>query len=393
MSTTIVLLGGAARTAAAARHVRATAWRMGFDTLVEATLPSRELEKMERRVAPNPLGWLRIGTGECSTVDILVLYDALPNPPLTHHQKKYAGIDNGRVAQLWERLHFSLPPRISGHPWTFSILPNSHSTNAFADLAFGSTFTISMKERIEASNGFRHPPGVIEPLSILGERARVDLVNHDGRVAVRKMFRPGRQRYFGRELFALTELSRDIPQIPRLLDHGADYVVMERYEDQLRLDGHRLNVARRLISLDVADSMIAIIRAFYDHGYSLLDCHPGHFLFGPRGEVRVIDFEFLHQYESKPQRFEECFDFAGVLYDIDELDIPSVLNKAPYEHYWLPHLGLQLEDMLHGSQLQRRIGRVTFRTRRNALRIARPAVRRIRRAGRLRHRAVAWSSL
>jgi hypothetical protein len=67
----------------------------------------------------------------------------------------------------------------------------------------------------------------IRDLSRYGCRGRVELIDHHGTLAVRKTFRPGRERFLHRELEVIETLGPICPEIPRLLERGANYFITE----------------------------------------------------------------------------------------------------------------------------------------------------------------------
>lgn len=383
MAVTVLVLLGAAREPAVARDVLATTWRMGFDTLAQCTVPSTTLRGLLQRVEPTDAGgWLRAEVGTpAGDADLIVMYDALPHVPGPRDLNRHPDVDNVRTVRVWQRLERSLRRRLTDESWHASLTVNDRLAVRVASAVLGSTFDQRYREHHDQTATFRQPAGVVQPLSVFGERARVDLVEHGGRLAVRKTFRPGRQRYHERELMVLRDFTADIPEIPELLDAGPDYVTMARYGNTLRVDDERLNVASRLIPLHVVDAMVGAIRAFFERGYSIVDCHPGHFLLDPTAGLKIIDFEFLHEYRERPRRFEECYEFAGAPEWLDERDVPVprwFYESSPFDYCWRPHVGLDVEVMLSSSDKVRRLRRAAFAASRDTGRALRGLRRRFR---------------
>lgn len=384
MHITVLALWGPAVFNGVLEHVTRTAWRMGFDVVAE-----RDLEEAE---SPGTRRWHEIrestvvspmhGAAEPDDQGhVIVLHDALPHRPAASDARRHQGTGNVRSRRLADFLTRSLARRLPESRWTLAVRAVMPDAAALTVDLFGPEAIRSCRERDEATEQLRHPSGVHAHLSVWGERARVDLVEFQGRPAVRKTFRPGRDRYMARELFALRELAEEIPQIPELLDVGDDHFLVPYYDNRWEVDEKRLNVARRLLPLAMVRELVGIVEAFFDRGYSLIDCHVGHFLLDPVHGVKVIDFEFLHAYRARPDSLLECYEFTGPPDSLDDRDVPVptwLLRGDPYRHYWLPHTGIDLRVLVEGGEARQRAQRTRAAAERVGRRMARVGRRQVR---------------
>lgn len=206
--------------------------------------------------------------------------------------------------------------------------------------------------RIEA---FRTPFPVIRSLTAFGNNARVDVVNYQGELAVCKVFRPGRQRYFENELAGL-RLSKKIPQIPRLLAYGPNWVLTPYYEDAVEISD-TANVFG-LIPLSHAEDTFRALRRIHEAGYAHLDFHPAHVLVDRQGKVRLIDFDRFHKYTKQAPAFQECPSITG--YSTEPLaDIPN--GRFPtHSRVWYPLIGLNIRNLLHAGSKWQQIRRCVY---------------------------------
>jgi hypothetical protein len=134
-----------------------------------------------------------------------------------------------------------------------------------------------------------------------GYRARVALVEHPehGR-SVCKIFRPGAMAFFRRELAARTMLA-DQPLVPRLLEHGPNWLLTPEYTDN---GTHRLRHLPGLgggmeqLRPSAARALAQFARTLHDRGLFMLDLSPQNLISDPAAGMKVLDLEFVMRYED-----------------------------------------------------------------------------------------------
>ena len=174
-------------------------------------------------------------------------------------------------------------------------------------------------------------------------RAKVELINYQGKLAVKKTFRPGCERFFARELFVMSELGKMRPEIPSLLFHSSSFFICPFYERKFNLKSH--------IDLKIIKQIIQILRFFYNLGYSLIDFKPDNFIIDSQQGLKIIDFEFLYAYKNKPSSWQESYDLVGVPDDFDgDTPICRLSGKGTkkiknYNSVWKPYLKLELSEI------------------------------------------------
>jgi hypothetical protein len=201
-----------------------------------------------------------------------------------------------------------------------------------------------------------------------GRRARIEVVLREGRIAVKKTFKPGMERFWRRETRALGELCGVVPQCATLLAADCPWLVMPCYNDVLR---YRRS-SGKLLPLAVAREAIDALRGIYEAGYALLDASVDNLLVDRAEGLKLIDFEFCHKYEILPERFEECWDVVGHPAEFAG-DLP-IQGSNTYTKNWRPYTGLSLESLLHDPAWLQHLKRAAFYT----LRAHRYLPRRIR---------------
>lgn len=143
---------------------------------------------------------------------------------------------------------------------------------------------------------------VIERMSKYGRRAKVELIKYNNTTAIKKTFKVGEERYLARELFAYETLAECTTLIPRLLDHGDGYLIIEK-----------LSISQRAFNFDLFRTQImSFLRLLYNKGYFFLDLHQENILVTGLNQIKIIDFEYLQKYKSQPDHFTESYDLVGV---------------------------------------------------------------------------------
>ena len=307
-------------------------------------------------------------------------YDFLPRPPSTRVSRAQPSVENENIVEVKARLRDELRRRLPADAQCNMIHSSDNTSEAweYLRIAFPDE-RAEFEERLAAlQRGFPEPEGVVERLTRYGRRARVDLIEQHGRPAVRKTWRPHCERFVQREMFVRREFGRQRTEVPEVLDSGPNYLVMPYYGDACD--------RRQLIPLAIARQAMDFLRFLWQQGYDAVDFHPGNLLLDADGNLKVIDFEFVHEYSHRPERFEDCYALAGLPEDF-EGDRPEFSRglDAPYEHYWLPRVGLSLHSLLHDPPWLQHLKRAARLPWLIAKRRLRSVPRRLRRALRGRH--------
>jgi len=190
---------------------------------------------------------------------------------------------------------------------------------------------------IRSSNYF-HSFHVYRPIVTNGVRAKTELIDYKGARCILKTFKPGRERFLEREAFAYGELSRKIDAIPKLIEKGDCYIIVEYIENILEglTERERIRIIKKY-TFDIVSTM----RQFYENGYAILGFYPGNLLISLDKGLKVVDFEFLHKYEINPDTFEESYDVAGVPSDFTG-DMPRGDSNHTIENTWKYYLDMKV---------------------------------------------------
>lgn len=198
-----------------------------------------------------------------------------------------------------------------------------------------------IQKAIELDNLYRTNYKVLYLYPSYRSRSKIEKINFDGQVAIKKTFKFGEDRFAQREIFACGELSKDITEIPPLLASTKNHIIIPFYENVLE-GKSEFEVATLL--KPYAKQVLTTLKKFYELGYALMGFHPGNIILTPSGDIRIIDFEFLHKYETKPESFLLSWDINGHPDDFKgDVPISRLKNGHTYENTWQSIFGPKSE--------------------------------------------------
>lgn len=268
--------------------------------------------------------------------------DPEPIPPSRRQRRAHPELDNARLLRK-EQLRQAFN---AGRPRSMQCNVVHSSDNAAEALDYLCCLMPQRVEEVcrqarEVREQFATAQPVIYALSQYRRRAKTEIIEYGGRLAVKKTFKPQQRAFCQRKAWALAHLSRQVAAVPPLLAAGPDYVIYPYYQDSLRF---RCGEGR-LLPLAVARQAIDALRQVYEAGYALIDAHPENLVVDPEQGLKLIDFEFLYRYRQRPATFEASYDMAGCPSDFDG-SVPEGGAKC-YARHWQPYIGLSLHSLLH----------------------------------------------
>ena len=171
-----------------------------------------------------------------------------------------------------------------------------------------------------------------------GTRAKTCLINHNGQDAVLKVFRPEAKRFFEREKFVYKNFSAQLPCLAQVFEIGENYVINAFYENILI---NKPEKERQEIIKKHSFGILSFLKTFYDYGYAVLGFYPGNIIITPDDKLIIIDFEFLHSYEVKPEKFALSYDLVGVPKGFQG-DMPRGDSNHTLENTWDGYLDTKI---------------------------------------------------
>lgn len=324
----------------------------GFDTILVKDLSDEERDTLARSTrggnwGPGPYA-LSGGEPRC----MVVAHDVMPQPA-SAVRHLHPLLDNLRVAEAKKLIRRAI---IAGRPQKESYnaihsTDNSREAWRLVRQVLPEEAPIISDYAHSSSLAF-HAQGVgVRDLTRYGNRARVDLIEWNGRPAVRKTFKPHCEAYCAREIAALEALS-GTGMVPRLLETGAFHLITEYVQD--RWEG-RVPV---FLPLPLVRQMAAFLRHCLARGYDPVDLVPSsNVLLDPSGQLKFIDFEFCVDRAGRIQP-EKSYCLDGVPPDFaGDVPVGSDHIFAPYRQGWFRYTGLSRGSFLHAPPWRQRLER------------------------------------
>jgi len=189
---------------------------------------------------------------------------------------------------------------------------------------------------------------IIESLSQRGVRKLVFLVEYKGGVYVEKVAKPGYESYIKSELDAITRLQPLMKSIPEVIETGRNYTIFKKYHDSYDYMHHKI------ISLKQAKEIVEIIKSLYNHNYFFGDLHHGNFVIDDKEGIKLIDLEYMYEYDKKPDKFVEAYEFTGIPRSLKWYDGP----RAGYNRNLKKVIGVNYQDLIYKKNIELHIKRI-----------------------------------
>lgn len=288
---------------------------------------------------------------------VVVGMDFLPIPPSREAKARFLTLDNERVL-VKDKIRHWFNARVPAEERCNVLHSSDNQAEAhhYLQLALAPDQVeqlLARAEHLKASFATSGP--VVRDLTKHGRRAKLEVIDHHGTLAVKKTFRPGFERFMAREHFAMLHFGKVCPGIPPLLASGVNFLVYPYYRDTLHLSR---GTFRLLLPLHVMKQALEVLRFLYEQGYAHGDFTPSNVLWDEKLGLKVIDFEFLYPYEQKPETFTAAFDLAGLPDDFGG-DTPKDVLPS-YATLWEPLVGLTLEELLNAPTYRQHLLRFRY---------------------------------
>lgn len=315
--------------------------RHGFHICLSRELSQSTAAKVKDEIRGGNWGagpWPMSGGGP---VAVIVAYDVMPKPPSQAELSKYPMLRNARIL-CKDRIRDLLNEDVAAEAKCNPLHSSDTGWEALEYLRLtvpdAEPEVCALIEDLKKAFKTDHP--VRSVLTQQGRRAKIEVIEFEGGLAVKKTFRQHQVRYLQRELAAMRELSKSIPVIPPVLAEGETWFVMPYYADTLKYRW----ISGRMLPLDVARTAIVALQAIYDAGFAMIDASTENIVIDPVQGFKLVDFEHCYRYTAKPATFYESYDIAGCP--------PSFAGDLPtrgantYARDWLPYVGVSVEDLL-----------------------------------------------
>lgn len=329
--------------------------RQGFQIIKTKVLSAAESQAVGRTIRGGNWGrgpWAACGGLPAAAV---VVYDSEPIPVSRREKRRFPQLTNARLlckGKLRDSFNRTLPLEL--HVNALHSSDNGHEALEYIQVVMPEALEEIRSQIASIKSSFKTREPVLFQLSAFRRRAKTEVIRFGEQLAVKKTFKSHQRSYCQREAWAMSQLSRVVAAIPPLLASDGESVIYPYYDDVLKFR----RASGRLLPLDVAREAINALRQVYEAGYALIDAHPENVIVDRRYGLKLIDFEFLYQYEKKPATFEQAFDIAGCPADFSGSQ-PDGGAKS-YEKHWQPYVGLSLHSLLHDPEWLQHVKRSAY---------------------------------
>ncbi|MCC9656891.1 hypothetical protein LOC70_13850 [Rhodopirellula sp. JC737] len=275
----------------------------------------------------------------------LALFDYHPVEPTPAEKEQYPYIQNRRVL-FKKEIRRLLNKRLPKSQWNNCV---HSSDDELEGLEYLEIIDPSFHAEVQTQLSYlrRHyktPEPVIRSLRKPANRSKTELVEWNGKEAVRKTFRPSFKRFCDREIFIYQTLGPKLETVPELLDFDEYSFVLPKYENCLA--GLSLRKQGKLLK-PYANQVIELLRATFALERAIIDFHPGNLILTPGGDLYFVDFEFAQPIPDWPSSFMQSPDLVGLPPGFSG-DRPSNLpeNGYSYDDFWKPIFQCSLEELI-----------------------------------------------
>jgi predicted Ser/Thr protein kinase len=284
--------------------------------------------------------------------------DLLPVLPGSQQWAVPATCDNLKILKAEAAARSRIAKSASGPETCDALTSTKNSTDAWALVrAHFPDREQALRTQVEQMRRDFATEGAIKDLSRHGRRAKVELIEFEGRLAVRKTFRSMALRYLEREAQVMETLAPVRPEVPKLLARGENYIVIEYVGNGAEPPTKRTNDRPRPLPLHHVRQLADFIKACVGNGIDPMDLRAdGNVIYTPSA-IYVIDFEFWRQCDPKTPP-EKSYCLAGIPPE-EQVDGLQAERRArdPYPIGWYPFTLLPVKSFLYDPAWLQRLKR------------------------------------
>ncbi len=309
---------------------------------------------------------------------VVVAIDLLPMGFEDDRQGKYRGFDNPKIPKALERARRLIRTLVPPAQALDAVASTRNSDQAWRWVRelFADRET-ELRAKADRLRKDFATDGAIKDLTREGRRAKVELVEFERGLAIRKTYRASALRYMEREIEVLQRLADIRPEVPKLLERGDNHIIISFVGGGRNLDLEHRGGRPRPLPLNVVRALAGFIKACVSQGFDPIDIRaPGNVIATETG-MKVIDFE-LWRHCAPGTRPEDALCLVGVPPGDTERPrgVPS-FSKS-YRAAWYPLTLLSLESFLYDPAWLQRLKRAANLVRTWSRRGVRALGRRIR---------------
>ncbi len=163
-----------------------------------------------------------------------------------------------------------------------------------------------------------------------GLRSKVSVIKYNNKLCIQKKFKLNMKKFLDKEVYAYSILSQKLNSIPKLIEKGENFLIIEYFENIL--EGLSENSSKEVIKKYTWD-ILEIVYSLWKIGYAHIDLNPNNIIITRNGELKICDFEFLYKYKDQNIPFSESYDFKGVPLNFNS-DLPGYYRRRSLIKKW-----------------------------------------------------------
>ena len=271
-------------------------------------------------------------------VAFVVAFDYQPEPLSEIEQENQPRTTNKNIVQA--KYDFRKRTRLTLKDGFYNGLhsPDNEQDAWFYISQIGKDYSEKINRLVEARRERYSKKWAVKKVLATGQISKVELIKYAGGFAVKKTFRPGKERFFKRELFAVKELSKELSFIPPLLEEGDGYVVIPYFKNILENLSEK---EKKQVIASKANEIGEVIREMHLRGLIYINFTPASIIITPDNKLYCTGFTYLQKYSTHTD-LEHAFELVG-LPKTFEGDQPEGFNQnsISFSNIWSPYLSLR----------------------------------------------------
>ncbi|MBB3330951.1 hypothetical protein BDK63_001826 [Halomonas campaniensis] len=330
--------------------IKETLFEEGFDHVLEGSIPADNVSLVASGIRGGNWGrgpWPKSGG---LPGYYFVVYDAKPITPSAAAEKEHPGLVNERISMAKIKIRDFYNHQVCPQERCNIIHSADNAAQALDYLKLIDPSNVDFVQEVAKNKHatFATHFNVIKDLSNHARRAKVELIEYNGKKAICKTFKEGREEFLNREVNA-REVGAGLDEVSEMLEVGDNYIVIDFYDRSI----DDISCVRPLfhsnayLPMWAIEKMKNIILYYRERGYECVDFSPKNILFDSRMGLKVIDFEFLQKGDAPSDSLVGNFAWYSAP-DSFQGDLPKLKdNSSLYRRRWFRYTGLPLFFCVH----------------------------------------------
>ncbi len=268
-------------------------------------------------------------------VHALIYYDHYPQPLNSRQILKYPSVTNQKILQIKAVCR----DLVFNWNFWFNYFNAIHSAdNERETIEYINTIDQSLIEPIldtvESHRELFYTQYPVKKILSEGKRSKVELIEFNGELAIKKTFKTGCERFLNREIFATEVLSKKMNFIPKLLFKSDNFLIIPYIDSICDVK------AKKNFLLQYRHLIKGVIQSMYDEGLDYINFTPENIIITEGGKFHAIDFEFLQPISECVSNIEQTAMVNGYVEGFDgDLPLHYPGYQSHFNAVWLPFIG------------------------------------------------------